>query len=101
MLGTKSGRIEYANIIRSASLTTWTTQLSTLERRAAEHERYSGELISQISDPLRNISLRYEELRKNHAEYAVKLEKEKEAAFGITSGSHNRVVIADNQIKWP
>ena len=67
----------------SASLTTWTIQLSTLERRAAEHERYSSELVLQVSDPLRNIAIKYEELRKSHADFATKLEKEKEAALGI------------------
>ena len=67
----------------SASLTTWTTQLSTLEKRAAEHDRYSFELQLQIADPLKNIAIRYEEIRKHHAEYATKLEKEKDAAFGM------------------
>ena len=66
----------------SASLTTWTTQLSTLERRAAEHDRYASDLLLQISDPLKNIALKYEELRKSHAEYALKLEKERDASFG-------------------
>lgn len=66
----------------SASLTTWTTQLSTLESRAAEHDRYSSELILQIADPLRNLALRYEELRKSHAEYAAKLERERDTSYG-------------------
>lgn len=66
----------------SASLTTWTTQLSTLESRAAEHDRYSSELILQIADPLKNIAARYEELRKSHAEYAIKLEKERDMSYG-------------------
>ena len=69
----------------SASLTTWTTQLSTLERHAAEHDRYSAELVSQVADPLKTISIRYEEIRKSHAEYASKLEKERDTAFGRTS----------------
>lgn len=36
------------------------------------------------------MSLRYEDLRKSHAEYAVKLEKEKEAAFGMSSSSDDK-----------
>src|SRR6187551_1218037 len=67
----------------SASLTTWTTQLTTVEKRAAEHERFAVELVQQIADPIKNVSIRYEELRKSHVEFAGKLEKEKDAAFGI------------------
>lgn len=66
----------------SASLTTWTTQLSTLESRAAEHDRYSAELILQVADPLKNLALRYEELRKSHAEYAARLERERDLSYG-------------------
>lgn len=66
----------------SASLTTWTTQLSTLEKRAAEHDRYAAELLVQVSEPLRNIALRYEELRKSHADFATKLESERDASYG-------------------
>ena len=65
----------------SASLTTWTTQLSTLESRAAEHDRHAAELQTQVADPLRNIAARYEELRKSHAEYAGKLERERETSY--------------------
>jgi hypothetical protein len=66
----------------SASLTTWTIQLSTLEARAAEHDRYSSELLLQVADPLKNIAARYEEIRKSHAEYALKLEKERDISYG-------------------
>lgn len=66
----------------SASLTTWTTQLSTLEKRAAEHDRYASELLVQISDPLKDIAARYEELRKSHADFAMKLESERDASYG-------------------
>jgi hypothetical protein len=64
-------------------LTTWTTQLSTLEKRAAEHDRFASELITQIADPIRSNAARFEELRKSHAEHAARLEKEKEGSFGI------------------
>lgn len=66
----------------SASLTTWTTQLTTVESRAAEHDRYGSELISQLADPLRYLGTRYEELRKRHADYADKLEKERDSTYG-------------------
>ncbi|KAH8687798.1 hypothetical protein BGZ60DRAFT_364209 [Tricladium varicosporioides] len=68
--------------LESASLTTWTTQLTTLESRAAEHDRYGGELILQLADPLKVIATRYEELRKRHAEFADKLEKERDGSYG-------------------
>lgn len=70
-----------ANCLCSASLTTWTKQLSTLESRAADHDRYSSELILQIADPLRNVAARFEELRKSHADYAAKLERERDNAY--------------------
>lgn len=63
-------------------MTTWTVQLSTLESRAAEHDRYAAELILQIADPLKNLAIRYEELRKSHAEYAYKLERERDSSYG-------------------
>jgi hypothetical protein len=62
-------------------LTTWTTQLTTLESRAAEHDRYGGELISQLADPLKNIATRFEELRKRHADFAAKLEAERDGTY--------------------
>lgn len=71
-----------ANVQYSASLTTWTTQLSTLEKRAAEHDRYAADLLVQISEPLKNVALRYEELRKSHADFATKLESERDAGYG-------------------
>ncbi len=68
--------------IHSASLTTWTTQLSTLESRAAEHDRLSSELVLHVADPLKQIALRYEEIRKSHGEYAARLEKERDGSYG-------------------
>lgn len=68
--------------LESASLTTWTTQLSTLEARASEHDRYGSDLISQIAEPLKHVAARYEELRKSHAEYSAKLEKERDSSYG-------------------
>ena len=65
----------------SASLTTWTTQLSTLESRASEHDRYANSLISQVAEPLRYYGTRFEELRKRYSEYAEKLERERETQY--------------------
>ena len=62
-------------------MTTWTNQLSTLEARAAEHDRYSSELLSEIAEPLKVLAIRYEELRKSHAEYAGKLERERDTSY--------------------
>ncbi|KAI9835070.1 MAG: hypothetical protein M1819_002622 [Sarea resinae] len=67
--------------LESASLTTWGTQLSTLESRAAEHDRFSTELISHVADPLRAVATRYEELRRRHADYAALLEKERDGSY--------------------
>lgn len=69
-------------MVNSASLTTWTTQLTTLEARAAEHDRFGGELISHLAEPLRTLGIRYDELRKRHSEFADKLEKERESTYG-------------------
>ncbi|KAL9030740.1 MAG: hypothetical protein Q9196_001166 [Gyalolechia fulgens] len=68
--------------LECASLTTWTAQLSTLESRAAEHDRYASELVLQVADPLKNLAIRHEELRKSHAEYAAKLERERDSSYG-------------------
>ncbi|KAL9594053.1 MAG: hypothetical protein Q9219_007243 [cf. Caloplaca sp. 3 TL-2023] len=68
--------------LECASLTTWTAQLSTLESQAAEHDRYASEIILQVADPLKNLATRYEELRKSHAEYAAKLERERDSSYG-------------------
>lgn len=65
----------------SASLTTWTTQLTTLEARADEHERYGNDLINRVAEPLKHVGLRFEELRKRHADYAEKLEKERDTSY--------------------
>ena len=65
----------------SASLTTWTTHLTTLEARADEHERYGNDLVTKVAEPLKQISTRFEELRKRHAEYAEKLERERDSSY--------------------
>ncbi|KAF2181964.1 FCH-domain-containing protein [Zopfia rhizophila CBS 207.26] len=67
--------------LESASMTTWGVQLSTLESRASEHEQFAAALISNLADPLKGLAARYEELRKYHADYAVKLEKERDGTY--------------------
>jgi len=59
-------------------MTTWSVQLSTLESRAAEHDKYAADIISNLADPLKQLTARCEDLRKQHAEYATKLEKERD-----------------------
>jgi len=67
--------------LESASMTTWTVQLTTLESRAAEHEQFGNQIITSVAEPLKNLTTRYEDLRKQHAEYAAKLEKEREGTY--------------------
>lgn len=62
-------------------MTTWGVQLNTLESRASEHEQFAGALISNLADPLKGLAARYEELRKYHADYAAKLEKERDSQY--------------------
>jgi len=69
-------------------------QLTTLESRAAEHERFSTQLISSLAAPLQNLQNRYEDLRKSHAEYASKLEKERDGSYADlrkTKGKYDSV----------
>lgn len=67
--------------LESASITTWATQLTTLESRAGEHDRFASQLVSHVADPLRHLIARFEELRKRHAEYAGKLAAECDASY--------------------
>ncbi|EHK25698.1 uncharacterized protein TRIVIDRAFT_72791 [Trichoderma virens Gv29-8] len=67
--------------LESASLTTWSTQLTTLESRASEHDRYANNLLSQVAEPLKFYNNRFDELRKRHADYADKLEASRDACY--------------------
>lgn len=62
-------------------MTTWGVQLTTLESRASEHDQFAAALITNLADPLKGLATRYEELRKCHADYAVKLEKERDSTY--------------------
>lgn len=68
--------------LEAASLTTWTTQLTTLEARANEHSKFSQDLISQVATPMEYTQRRLEELRKSHADYQNKLIKERDSTYG-------------------
>lgn len=68
--------------LEAASLTTWTTQLSTLEARANEHGKFAQDLLSQVSTPLEYNARKLDELRKSHAEYQNKLVKERDSSYG-------------------
>lgn len=67
--------------LESASLTTWTTQLTTLESHAAEHDQFGNYLVSQVAEPIRTLALRYEDIRKRQEAYAEKLEKERDKTY--------------------
>ncbi|PKS07664.1 hypothetical protein jhhlp_006270 [Lomentospora prolificans] len=67
--------------LESASLTTWTTQLTTMEQRAAEHDKYGNDLITRVADPLKTLGQRFEDLRKRHMEHAERLEKERDSSY--------------------
>ena len=80
--------------LESASMTTWGVQLTTLESRAAEHDRFASQLLSSLAEPIANLASRYEELRKQHAEYAAKLEKERDGSYAElkkTKGNYDTV----------
>ena len=62
-------------------MTTWGVQLTTLESRAAEHDRFSAQLINGLAEPLRILGEQLEGLRKQHAEFAGKLEKERDGSY--------------------
>jgi formin-binding protein 1 len=79
---------------RSASVTTWATQLTTLEGRAKEHDNFANDLITKVAEPMKVLGTRFEEVRKKHAEYADKLEKERDSSYAElrkTKGKYDAV----------
>lgn len=68
--------------LESASLTTWTTQLNTVESHAAERDKFATDLVAQLADPLKQAAAQYEGIRKCHVDFHEKLEKERDAAYG-------------------
>nr|POE49248.1 protein bzz1 [Quercus suber] len=80
--------------LESASMTTWTVQLTTLESRASEHDRYATQMITNVAEPVKHLASRYEDLRKQHVEYASKLEKERDGTYADlkkTKGKYDSV----------
>ena len=68
--------------LESASLTTWTTQLTTLEGRAADHEKFAQDLANSVAHQLEQTQKKLEDLRKSHADYQTKLVKERDTTYG-------------------
>lgn len=56
--------------------------MTTLESRANKHDLYGNDLMTKVVEPTKVLAQRFEELRKRHAEYADKLEKERESSYG-------------------
>ncbi|KAK9573261.1 Protein BZZ1, variant 4 [Aspergillus fumigatus] len=67
--------------LESASLTTWTTQLTAVESHAAERDKFASELVAQVAEPLKQAAAQYEELRKCHVDFHAKLEKERDSSY--------------------
>ncbi|KAK5087030.1 Protein BZZ1 [Lithohypha guttulata] len=67
--------------LESASLTTWTTQLNTVEARAAEHNQLASDFVNKVAGPLNYNQKKLEELRNSHAEYQNKLVKERDNQY--------------------
>lgn len=67
--------------LESASLTTWTTQLNAVDSHAAVRDKFGIELVSLVAEPLKQLGVRYEDLRKHHVEYYGKLERERESTL--------------------
>ncbi|PHH66885.1 hypothetical protein CDD81_5237 [Ophiocordyceps australis] len=67
--------------LESASLNTWAAQLTTLESRAAEHDRFATSLVSDVAEPLKQIAVRFDELRKRHADHADRLAADRDASY--------------------
>lgn len=67
--------------LECASLTTWSTQLTAVESYAAARDQFGLELVAKVAEPLRQTALRYDELRRSHVDYFVKLEKERDSSY--------------------
>lgn len=67
--------------LEAASLTTWGTQLTAVESHAGERDRFATDLIVQVAEPLKQVAVQYDELRKCHVDFHAKLEKERDASY--------------------
>lgn len=85
--------------LESASLTTWTTQLTAVESHAAERDRFATELIAQVAEPLKQAGVQYDELRKCHVDFHAKLEKERDASYGDLKKAKGKYDGACNEVE--
>ncbi|RPB00101.1 hypothetical protein L873DRAFT_1681392, partial [Choiromyces venosus 120613-1] len=67
--------------LESASLTTWTTILTTTESLSKEHDNFATCLSNQVCDSLKSIATRYEDYRKRHESFAAKLLAERDSVY--------------------
>jgi Skp family chaperone for outer membrane proteins len=67
--------------LESASLTTWTTHLTAVESHAGERDKFATDLVVQVAEPLKQVAMQYEEIRKCHVDFHAKLEKERESSY--------------------
>lgn len=65
----------------SASLTTWTTILTTTEALAGEHDALAGALTGQVADALRSLSGRYDDYRRRYEALAHRLATERDGVY--------------------
>jgi chaperonin cofactor prefoldin len=71
----------YGSDRRSASLTTWTTILTTTEQLASEHDAFSTALNAQVADVLKNLATRYDDYRKRYESLSTKLLEERDKVY--------------------
>jgi formin-binding protein 1 len=67
--------------LESASLTTWTTILDDLENLSKEREMLANSFNAQVADPIRNLQVRCDDLRKKHVDFAEQLEEERDKVY--------------------
>ncbi|KAI5850302.1 hypothetical protein DFP73DRAFT_227368 [Morchella snyderi] len=67
--------------LESASVTTWSTILTSHDSLAKEHDNLSNALITQISDPLKAIATRYEEYRKLYNTLNMKVMADRDSVY--------------------
>ena len=75
--------------------------MTTVEKRAAEHDRLGSELLGQVADPMKNVLSRFEDVRKSHGEYAAKLEKERDAAYSEHVLLKEPTLVSDGRLSDP
>lgn len=56
--------------------------MNAVESHAAERDKFATDLVGHVAEPLKHAAAQFEEIRKCHAEYHTKLEKERDASYG-------------------